>query len=70
MVEQELLHLTINGYLVGSRFCQKYLQRGGMCIFVRIDLHFNKFDISQQCKEHDFEICAIQLVTKTSRSNC
>jgi hypothetical protein len=66
MVEQGLLHLTINGYLLGSSFCQKGLQREGVCIFVRIDQHFSKIHISHQCKGQDFEICAIQLVTKIS----
>jgi exonuclease III len=39
---------------------------GGVCIFVEKDQCFNKTDISQHSKEQDFEICAIQLETKTS----
>jgi hypothetical protein len=66
MVEQELLHLTMNGYLLGPSLCQKDLQMGGVRIFVRTDQHFHKTDISHHCKEHDFEICAIQLVAKPS----
>jgi exonuclease III len=64
--KEELLHLTMNGYLLGSSFFQKYLQRGGVYIFVRADQHFSKIEISHHCKEQDFEICAIQLITKTS----
>jgi hypothetical protein len=30
-----------------------------MCIFVRKDLHFNKINISPNCKEKDLEICVI-----------
>jgi hypothetical protein len=55
----------MNSYLLGSSFCSKDLQRGGVCIFVRADKHFSKIDISHHCTEQDFEICAIQLVTKT-----
>jgi hypothetical protein len=66
MVEQELLHLTMNGYILGSSFFQKDLQRGSACIFVRTDQYSSKIDISHHCKKQDFEICAIQLVTKTS----
>jgi hypothetical protein len=66
MVEQDLLHLSINGYHLGSSFCQKGLRRGGVCIFVKKAQHFNKIDISHHCKEQDLEICAIQLVTKTA----
>jgi hypothetical protein len=65
-VKQDLLHLTLDGYLLGSRFCRQNLQRGGVCIFVKKDQYFNKTDISHHCKEQDLEICAIQLKTKTS----
>jgi exonuclease III len=40
--------------------------RGEVSNFIRTDQHFSKIDISHHCKEQDFEICAIQLVTKTS----
>jgi hypothetical protein len=33
--------------------------------FVKTNQHFSKTDISHHCKEQDFEISAIQLVTKT-----
>jgi hypothetical protein len=36
-----------------------------MCIFLKSDQHFNEIDIAQHCKEHDFEISAIQLLIKT-----
>jgi hypothetical protein len=68
MVEQHLLHLSINGYRLGSSFCRKRLQRGGVCIFVKKDQHFNKIDLSHHCREQDLEICAVQLVTKTANS--
>jgi hypothetical protein len=58
MVEQDLLHLTLAGYLLGSSFCRLKLQTGGVCIFVRKDQCFNKIDISLHCKEQDLEICA------------
>lgn len=51
MVEQELLHPTIPGYSLGLSFCQKSLQRGVVCIFVRKDQCFNKINISQHCKK-------------------
>jgi hypothetical protein len=35
-----------------------------VCIFVRTDQYFSKIDVLDQCTEQDFEICAIQLVTK------
>jgi exonuclease III len=62
MVEQNLPHLSINGYQLGSSFCR--MQMGGVCTFVKKEQHVNKIDISHHCKEQDLEICAIQLVTK------
>jgi hypothetical protein len=57
MVEQDLLHLTLDGYLLGSSFCRQNLQRGGVCcIFVKKDQCFKKIDISLHCKEQDLEI--------------
>jgi hypothetical protein len=66
MIEQELLPLAMDRYLLGSSFCQKALQRGGVCIFVTADQQFSKIDISHHCNQQDFEICAIQVVAKTS----
>jgi exonuclease III len=64
MEEQDLLHLTILGYILGSSFCCKNLQKEGVCIFVRKDLYFSKINISHDCREKDVEICAIELETK------
>jgi exonuclease III len=61
MVAQELLHLAMDGYMLGSSFCQKGLKSRGVCIFVQTNQHFIKIDISQHCQER-----AIQLVIKTS----
>jgi hypothetical protein len=61
-----ILHLTLDGFLLGFSFCRQKLQRGGVCIFVKKDKCFNKIDISQHCTEQDLEICAVQLETKTS----
>jgi hypothetical protein len=66
MVEQDLLHLTLNDYLLDSSFYRQNLQRGGVCVFVKKDQCLNKSDISHHCKEQGVEICSIQLETKTS----
>jgi hypothetical protein len=61
MVEQDLLHLSINGYQLGFSFCRTGLQRGGVCIYVKNGQHFIKIDTLCYCKEQELEICAIQL---------
>jgi exonuclease III len=67
MEEQDLLHLTLQGYILGSSFCRKDLQKGGVCIFVRKDLNAIKIDNSHNCTEKDLEICAVELETETSK---
>jgi exonuclease III len=67
MEEQDLLHLTLPGYILGSSFCHRNLQRGGVCMFVRKDLYFNKTDISHNSREKDLEICAVEIETKATK---
>jgi len=38
-----------------------------VCIFVHKDIHVNKIDISNTCKEKDLEICAVELETEASQ---
>jgi hypothetical protein len=64
--EQDLLHFSINGYQLGSSFCQKGLQRGGVYIYVKYGQHCTKIDTVHYCKEQELEICAFQLETKSA----
>jgi hypothetical protein len=56
IVEQELLHITMKGYLLSFSFCRKELHRVDVCIFVRTDQQFSKIDISHHCKEEGFDL--------------
>ena len=67
MEEQHLLHLTMPGYILGSSFCCKNLQKRDVCIFVRKDPTVNKIGISHNCKEKGLEICAVELETEASK---
>jgi hypothetical protein len=64
MEEQDLLHLTLPGYIIGSSSAVN-LQNGGVCIFVCKDLYFAKINISHNFKEKDLEICVTELETKS-----
>jgi hypothetical protein len=67
MEKQDLLHLTLPGYILGSSFCRKDPQTGGVCIFVGKDLSVNKIDISHNYIEKDLEMCAVELETEASK---
>jgi hypothetical protein len=42
MVEQDLLLYKLFGYTLGSSYSSQTFQKGGVCIFVRKDLCYNK----------------------------
>jgi hypothetical protein len=54
-VEQGLLHVTLDGYILGSSLCRHNLQRAVACSFVKKDQGFNKTDISHRCKFVQFD---------------
>jgi exonuclease III len=66
MEVEDLLNLTLTGYSLGSSYCHQNLQKGGVCIFVREDQSFNKIGILLHCTEHNLEVCATELETKSS----
>jgi exonuclease III len=69
MEEPDLLHLTLPGYILGSRFYRQNLQKGGAVYFrsYTVYLYFSKINISRNCKEKDFKICAVKVETKSSK---
>jgi rRNA maturation protein Rpf1 len=64
--EQDLLNLTLSGYSLGSSYCHRNLQKGGVCILVREDQSFKKIDTSLHCAEQTLEVCSVELGTKSS----
>ena len=44
MEKQELLHLTLPGYILVLSFFRQNLEKGDTCIFVRKDLYFSKIN--------------------------
>jgi len=53
---------------LGSSVWHNNLQKVGVCIFVHKDIHVNKIDILNNCKEKDLETCAFELKTEESKS--
>jgi hypothetical protein len=61
MVEQDLLHLTLDSYLLVSSFCRHNLQRGDVCVFLLRKISVSTKHILYACKEQDLEIRACDL---------
>jgi hypothetical protein len=68
MEEQDLLHLTLPGDILGSSFrCHKTYRRE-VCAFLFEKIYISTKLISvNNCKEKDLEICATQLEIKTPK---
>jgi hypothetical protein len=64
MVEQDVLLYKLFGYTLGSSYSRQTFQKGGLSIFIRKDLCYNRIDVSYCCEEKNFEPCAVQLEIK------
>jgi len=65
----EYSHINLEGYTAGAHFCRALHEKGGVIIYMHNNLEFINIDLSEYCKEKDFEACAIKLIT-TSLNIC
>ena len=65
----EYSHINIEDYTAGVQFCRALHEKGGVIMYVHNNLTFTNIDLSEYCKEKDFEACAIKLTT-TSLNIC
>jgi exonuclease III len=63
---QNLLLINLENYYLGCSFSCTINHGGGVCIYVRKDMHFVNRDVSHCCVETIVELCAVQVDTKTS----
>jgi hypothetical protein len=56
LLEEVLLHLTLEGYLLGCS-----LGRHNLNVFLLRKIMFTKFYITRHCKEYDLELYALQI---------
>jgi hypothetical protein len=61
MVEQDLLLSNLVGYSLGCSYSRRIFQQGGVCIFIRKGICYNRIDVSHYCEEKEIEICAVQI---------
>jgi hypothetical protein len=67
MEEQDLLYLTLPGYILGSNFCCQNLQNGGVCVFLYVKTCISAKLLFYILSRKGFEICAVELQTKLSK---
>ena len=66
MTEYNLNLLDISNYTLGAGLCHQTYQKGGVCIYIRKELHYRSIDLTRYCEEKNHEVCAIQIRSKTS----
>jgi len=58
--EAEITKLTLEGYRLASTYCRKDHLGGGVCIFVKNGILYQRITLNHLCKEKSIEICAIK----------
>jgi len=61
--DEELEVMSLNQYTIGAKFCRKTHKCGGVCIFIKDNLHFTNINMDKYTKEKDIDICAITIHT-------
>jgi hypothetical protein len=57
----ELDQINLGGYKLGATYCRKFIEYGGVCIFVHKNLNYLNINLSKYCKDQDIEVCALKL---------
>jgi len=58
-------YINVEGYTAGAQFCRVLHEKGGVIIYVLNNLKYTNIDLSEYCKEKDFETFALKLTINT-----
>jgi len=61
---EELASFHVENYVLGSCYCRKLKNKGGVSIFVNNSIKFTSLDIQNYYVDQDFEACVIYLNSK------
>ena len=64
--EQEIETLSIDHYILGSKFCRQNLKHRGTGIFIHESLAFTNIDLQEFCIEQDIQTCVVKLYLLTA----
>jgi hypothetical protein len=57
----ELHQICFDNYTLVASYCRTFYGKGGVCIFVHKNLRHTSIDLTEYCKDKDFEACAIKI---------
>jgi hypothetical protein len=61
MRPEEINIINLDQYTLGAQYCRTHLKQGGVSIFALDGVETDVIDLSESCKEKDFEICVIKI---------
>ena len=63
----EITKFSLNSYKIASSSCREGVPKGGVCIMTRHNIQSTTIDLSNFCRERLFEICAIEINSKSKK---
>jgi len=66
----EITKFSLNNYKIAASFCREGVSKGGICIMAGHNIQFTTIDLLKFCIEKIFEICAIELNSKSKKNHC
>jgi hypothetical protein len=63
----ELQQLNTDSYKLATNYCRTLHGKGGVCIYLHINLNVVNTDLKKYCKDKDFEVYAIKLCMNSNR---
>jgi exonuclease III len=67
LVNEEIVHLTLDNYLLGAYYCRNHFKKGGTCIYIHNSLKFSTINLENYCCDKDIEVCAVCINSNSYR---
>ena len=63
---EQICHINLEQYTLGTYYCRKHCKMGGVSIFTLKNQYFEVVNLNNFCKEKDFSVCALKLLVNTT----
>jgi hypothetical protein len=63
----EIVHLTLDNYILGAYYSRKHFKKGEICTYVHNSLKIATINLDNYCYDKDIEACAVCVNIATPR---
>jgi hypothetical protein len=67
LVNEEIVLLNLDNYLLGAYYCRNHFKKGGTCIYIHKSLKFSTINLENYCCDKDIEVCAACIKSNSYR---